>query len=287
MKFVSFSDRGRCGFGAFTDSGILDLTDHPRGVETLAEALARGGVQGLLERTAHARETRLPDDIRLEPVIPEPRKIICVGLNYRAHIAETGRDPPRHPLLFTRFASSIVGPGSALVRPRASTKFDYEGELAVVIGRTARHVSRDRALEYVAGYTCFNDGSLRDWQGHSTQFTPGKNFEGSGAMGPWLVTSDELPDPAALHLTTRVNGDTVQSAPLSDLLFDVPALIEYISTFARLEPGDVIATGTPGGVGAYRTPPLWLRPGDVVEVEIDRIGVLRNSVIDEAELASD
>jgi 2-keto-4-pentenoate hydratase/2-oxohepta-3-ene-1,7-dioic acid hydratase in catechol pathway len=173
------------------------------------------------------------------------------------------------------------------VRPRASTKFDYEGELAVVIGRTARHVSRDRALEYVAGYTCFNDGSLRDWQGHSTQFTPGKNFEGSGAMGPWLVTSDELPDPAALHLTTRVNGDTVQSAPLSDLLFDVPALIEYISTFARLEPGDVIATGTPGGVGAYRTPPLWLRPGDVVEVEIDRIGVLRNSVIDEAELASD
>ena len=251
-------------------------------VPTLAEALATFSVDELAGFVAAADGTLDKSAVEWLPVIPRPGKILCVGLNYRAHVIETGREAPEYPLLFTRFAESQVGHEAPLIRPAASTRYDYEGELAVVIGRPARHVSRQAALEYVAGYACFNDGSVRDWQRHSTHFTAGKNFVGSGAFGPWLVTRDEIGDPAALHLRTRVNGQEVQSAPTGDLVFDVPSLIEYASTFTRLEPGDVLATGTPSGVGAYREPRLWLKPGDVVEVEIEGIGVLRNPVIDEA-----
>ena len=208
------------------------------------------------------------------------RKILCVGVNYRPHIEEMGREVPDYPVVFTRFPSSLVGDGEDLVRPRVSEQYDFEGELAVVIGRMARHVQRADALDYVAGYCCFMDGSVRDWQRHTTQFTPGKNFEQSGAIGPMVAAAD-VPDPSELELTTRLNGAVMQQGRVAELVFDIPTLIAYCSTFTVLQPGDVIATGTPGGVGAARTPPVWLKSGDVVEVEISQIGVLRNPVRDE------
>ena len=212
--------------------------------------------------------------------VANPR-ILCVGVNYRPHIEEMGREIPAYPVVFTRFASSLVGNGEVLVRPSVSEQYDFEGELALVIGSPAHRVSRERALEFVGGYCCFMDGSVRDWQRHTMQFTPGKNFDRSGAMGP-VVPAATVPDPAALTLTTRLNGEAMQRGEVKDLVFDIPFLIEYCSSFMELRPGDVIATGTPGGVGAARTPPVWLQDGDVVEVDIPGVGVLSNPVRDEA-----
>ena len=208
------------------------------------------------------------------------QKILCVGVNYRPHIEEMGRDIPAYPVVFTRFPSSLVSDGEAIIRPAVSDQLDFEGELAVVIGKTARYVRRENALEYISGYCCFMDGSVRDWQRHTMQFTAGKNFEKSGAIGP-VVDAGRVGDPAALELTTRVNGEVMQKACIGDLVFDIPYLVEYCTTFTELRPGDVIATGTPGGVGAARTPPVWLRDGDVVEVDIPGLGCLRNPVRDE------
>ncbi len=207
-------------------------------------------------------------------------KILCVGVNYRPHIEEMGREVPDYPVVFVRFPESLVQNGEAIIRPAVSEQLDFEGELAVVIGETAHRVGRQEALDYVAGYCCFMDGSVRDWQRHTTQFTPGKNFDRSGAIGP-MVAASEIPDPTVLELTTRVNGQVMQQGRVADLVFDIPTLIEYCSTFATLQAGDVIATGTPGGVGAARTPPVWLAAGDRVEVEISHIGVLVNDVRDE------
>jgi 2-keto-4-pentenoate hydratase/2-oxohepta-3-ene-1,7-dioic acid hydratase in catechol pathway len=211
-------------------------------------------------------------------VIPNPDKILCVGINYVDHQRETGRDKTEYPVLFTRFANTQVGHRQPLIRPRASEKFDFEGELAVVIGRSGRHIPESDALSYIAGYACYNDGSVRDWQRHTTQFTPGKNFVGTGAFGPWLVTADEATGVADAAISTRLDGEEVQRARTSELVFGIRELIHYISTFTELAPGDVISTGTPGGVGAARKPPLWMKPGDMVEVEIEGIGVLRNTV---------
>ena len=208
------------------------------------------------------------------------RKILCIGVNYRPHIEEMGRGIPDFPVVFTRFASSLVGDGEPLVRPRVSEQFDFEGELAVVIGKSSRQVRQEDALDHVAGYCCFMDGSVRDWQRHTMQFTAGKNFEQSGAIGP-MAPAANIPDPTALELTTRVNGEVMQQGRVADLVFDIPTLIAYCTSFAQLHPGDVIATGTPGGVGAARKPPVWLRDGDVVEVAIPGVGVLRNPVRDE------
>lgn len=221
------------------------------------------------------------DRVRFLPPIPNPDKILCVGVNYRPHIEEMGRKVPDYPVVFVRFPGSQTGHGQALIRPALSEQFDYEGELAFVIGKRARHVSRTDALNYVAGYCCFMDGSVRDWQNHTPQFTAGKNFARSGSMGPWLVSSDEIPDPAVLTLTTRVSGEVMQQGRVADLVFDIPRLIEYCSSFTELLPGDVIATGTPGGVGAARTPRRWLKAGDQVEVDIPGVGLLANSVMDE------
>lgn len=209
------------------------------------------------------------------------RKILCVGVNYRPHIEEMGREVPDYPVVFTRFPGSLVGHGEALLRPRVSEQFDFEGELAVVIGREARHVRRADAMDYVGGYCCFMDGSVRDWQRHSGQFTAGKNFERSGAIGP-PAPAATVGDPRALQLTTRVNGEVMQTGAVADLVFDIPTLIEYCSTFTHLQPGDVIATGTPGGVGAARRPPVWLKDGDTVEVDIPGVGILSNPVEDES-----
>ena len=220
------------------------------------------------------------DSVQYLPVIPNPSKTLCVGINYVTHIREMGRDMPKHPWLFVRFPDSQTGHEQPLLRPLASHRFDYEGELAVIIGRSAHRVAAEEALSYIAGYSCFNDGSVRDFQRHSSQFTAGKNFLCSGSLGPWLVTADDIPHYRELTLETRLNGKTMQAAGIDDLLFGIETLLEYITTFTRLEPGDVIATGTPGGVGVAREPPVFMSAGDVVEVEISRIGVLRNPIED-------
>jgi 2-keto-4-pentenoate hydratase/2-oxohepta-3-ene-1,7-dioic acid hydratase in catechol pathway len=216
------------------------------------------------------------------PVIPNPDKILCIGLNYEMHRKETGRSEVENPTVFGRFANSQTGHLADIVRPRVSHELDYEGELAIIIGKAGRYIARDEAWSHIAGYACYNDGSVRDFQRHTHQFTPGKNFPSTGAFGPWMMTPDELGELSSLKLQTRVNGTVVQEATIEQMIFDIPRVIEYCSTFTRLEPGDVIATGTPGGVGAKRNPPLWLKPGDTVEVEVDRLGILCNGIADEA-----
>ena len=222
-------------------------------------------------------------EVRFLPVIPRPGALWCVGLNYEDHRLETGRAKADYPTLFTRFRASLLGHGEALVRPSASHQLDYEGELAVVIGRAGRHIPEAAALDHVAGYACFNDASVRDYQGHSSQFGAGKNFWRTGAFGPFLVSSDEVPDPQDLPIETRLNGEIVQQSHTSQMTYPVRELIAYLSRIHPLHPGDVISTGTPSGVGVAREPQLFMKPGDMVEVEIGRVGVLRNEVVDEAE----
>ena len=282
MRLASFETNGRNAFGVVVGDGIVDasvrLPGRPRG---LREALAAGALREL-ERLASVQPDFACSDVAFAPLIPDAAaKLLCVGINYLPHIKEMGRERPERPVLFVRFGDSVVGHGRPLLKPRESEQFDYEGELAVVIGKRARRVSRERALDHVAGYSCFNDGSVRDFQRHSAQFTPGKNFHASGSFGPWLVTVDEIPDVRKLTLTTRLNGTVMQNESVGELCFDVPQLIEYCSTWTQLEPGDVIVTGTPGGVGAGRKPPVWMKPGDTIEVELTGIGVLRNPVIAE------
>ncbi|MGM4929932.1 fumarylacetoacetate hydrolase family protein [Tardiphaga sp. 619_E2_N8_5] len=234
-------------------------------------------------RDAAGKAKRIPTaDITWLPVIPNPDKILCIGLNYEMHRKETGRAEVDNPTVFGRFANSQTGHLTNIIRPKVSTHLDFEGELAIIIGKPGRYISQADAWSHIAGYACYNEGSVRDFQRHTHQFTPGKNFPETGGFGPWMMTPDELGDVAPLRLQTRVNGQVVQDATIDQMIFDIPRQIEYCSSFTRLEPGDVIATGTPGGVGAKRTPPLWLKPGDIVEVEIDRLGVLRNGVADEA-----
>ena len=276
MKYVSFvRPDGHSSFGRVDGEEIAELS--VAGPATsLRGALERGGLVGaeVIARYPLAK-------IRLRPVIPDPGKILCVGLNYENHRQETGRAQAAHPAIFTRFTDTLVAHGQPLVMPAVSGDFDFEGELAVVIGRGGRAIPRERALDHIAGYACFNDASVRDWQKHNIQFTPGKNFPGTGAFGPWLVTPDEAGELAPQHVVTRLNGDVVQDQPIGDMIWPVAELIAYISTFTRLAPGDVIATGTPGGVGARRSPPLWMKAGDIVEIEVGTIGRLENRVISE------
>jgi len=280
MKLASFKIGDRETYGTISADTLREANDAFRSsYPDLRSAIAANKVSEL--ETATSDAAHLLDSVRFLPLIPNPDKILCVGVNYRSHIEEMGREVPDYPVVFVRFAGSQVGHSQAVIRPQVSEQFDFEGELAVVIGKPARHVSRSEALEYVAGYCCFLDGSVRDWQRHTMQFTPGKNFAKSGSMGPYLVTRDEVPDPATLLLATRVNGELMQEGHVADLVFDIPHLIEYCSTFAELLPGDVIATGTPGGVGAARTPPVWLKDGDTITVDIPGVGSLANIVADE------
>lgn len=280
MRVLSFSVDGKRRIGVVVDGGIVDCSAR-LGQPDLFESLQAGGIESLESLASAPADYRL-EDVRYLPLIANPAaKFLCIGINYRPHMLEMGRELPPHPVVFVRFASSLVGHEEGLIRPLASERFDFEGELAVIIGKRARRVSRDKALEHVAGYSCFNDGSVRDFQRHSGQFTPGKNFVGSGAIGPWLVTRDEIPDPEALNLETRLNGKVVQSESTGELIFGIAELIEYISIWTELMPGDVIASGTPGGVGAGRKPPLWMQAGDTVEVEISSVGILSNPVVDE------
>ena len=277
MKFASFEADGRRTFGVVRDDSLIEASEAFRArYADLRAVLAADALSDLAAESGGQAFDAF--SVEYLPTIPNPDKVICVGVNYRPHLEEMGREPPDHPVIFVRFAGSQTGHGQPIIRPRASSQYDFEGELGVVIGRAARDVSRDAALDYVAGYTCFMDGTARDWQKHSTQFTPGKNFHHSGSMGPYLVSRDEVPDVTSLALQTRVNGAVMQEAHVSELIFDIPFLIEYLSTFTELLPGDVIATGTPGGVGAARTPAVWLDDGDEVAVDIAGIGVLVNPV---------
>ena len=281
MRFASYRIQGRAAYGLVHEGSLMEPPDEFRaGFPDLRSVLEADA----LAEAKLAAQNGVPhsfDAVAFDPVIPHPGKILCVGANYLSHMKEMGRVVPEYPWLFVRFADSQVGHEQTMIRPAASQKYDFEGELAVIIGREARHIAREDALDYVAGYSCFNDGTLRDFQAHGSQFTPGKNFYHSGSFGPWLVTVDEIPDPTQLTLETRLNGQAMQAALISDLRFGVGELIEYCSTFSRLQPGDVISTGTTGGVGFARKPPVWMQPGDVIEVEISGIGVLRNRIADE------
>ena len=279
MRLVSFRHAGTSKFGAVVDGGIVDLSARTQGRWAgLRELLA---AQMLPEIAALAKG---PPDLKLEdvellPVIPDPEKILCIGLNSASHVGEVGRALPTQPSVFSRLHNTLVRPGGDIVRPKASVAFDFEGELAVIIGQRCRHVSRARALSVIAGYTCFLDASVRDFQKHSV--TAGKNFPATGPLGPWMVTADVVTDPQRLELVTRLNGDVVQRDTTDHMIFDVATIIEYLSTVTWLEPGDIIATGTPDGVGLGRTPPLWMKGGDKVDVEISGIGTLSVNVVDE------
>ena len=281
MRLISFEHEGRASFGLVREGGIVDAGQRLGEQFPDLKAVLHAGARDEL----HALENTAPDvgmgDVIHQPVIPNAEKILCVGINYMGHIKETGREPPEYPVMFTRFADTFVGHDQAIVRPAVSTDLDYEGELAIVIGKPAWRVKREDALEHVAGYTCCNEGSIRDFQFHTMQFTAGKNFYRSGSLGPWLLTADEQPDPGQFHLQTRINGEVLQDAPVSDLCFGIPELIEYCSTWTPLAPGDIIVTGTPGGVGRVRKPPIWMKPGDTVEIDIRGLGTLRNSIVDE------
>ena len=280
MRLVTFRHADSLKFGAVVDGGVVDLSARTGGRWPSLRAVLEARALPELAAAANGATPDFPlDAVALQPVIPDPGKILCVGINYASHAGEVGRALPSHPSVFSRFTSTLVAPGGAMVRPRASGDFDYEGELALVIGARCRAVPRERALSVVAGYTCFIDGSVRDFQKHSV--TAGKNFPGTGPLGPWLVTADEIPDPQTLQLTTRLNGTVVQHDTTDHMIFDVAAIIAYLSTFTQLEPGDVIATGTPDGVGLGRKPPLWMKAGDRLEVEISSIGTLGAHVVDE------
>ncbi|MEG3125950.1 fumarylacetoacetate hydrolase family protein [Sphingomonas sp. GB1N7] len=275
MKLVSFLHKGNASWGIWRDDGIVDMASDA--YPTLKSALA-----DLAGATATSGGPAIdPGSVTLLAPVPDPGRILCVGLNYKTHITETGREPPKYPMMFPRYPDSLVASGQAMIRPKASQNFDFEGELAFVIGKGGRHIAAANALDHVAGFACLNDGSIRDWQRHTTQFLTGKTFWRSGAFGPWLVTPDETGPIGALTLVTRLNGQEMQRAKLDDLLFGVPELVAYLSTIMPLQPGDVVATGTTGGVGLFRDPPLWMKPGDTVEVEIEKLGTLTNSIEDE------
>ncbi len=287
MRLVSFRKEQATRLGAVGDrqgrTVIVDLNRaDPRlpadAIGFLAEGDAARARAKIVLDALPEDATMEYDAVRLAAPIPRPGKIICIGLNYRDHAAETGQDLPEHPTVFAKYATCVVGPRDPIVLPRVSSHIDYEGELAVVIGREAKEAPLDKALDYVAGYTAFNDVSARDYQHHTSQWTIGKTFDTFGPMGPLLVTADEIGDPHDLTLRVSIGGEVLQESNTRFLIFSIPELIVYLSAVMTLEPGDVIATGTPAGIGGARTPPRWLRPGEVVTVDIEKIGRLQNPV---------
>lgn len=279
MHIASFTSGGKPSFGLVSNETVVDLAARTDAA-SLSDAIAGGKLMAAAKAAQSDRGEPL-SAVTLLPPIPNPGKMICIGLNYRDHAEEAGLKLPDHPSVFVRVANTLTAHGAPMVRPTVSSDFDYEGELAVVIGKAGRHIPKSAALDHVFGYTCFNDGSLRDYQ-FKHSLTVGKNFPSTGGFGPWIATADTIPDPARLTLTTRLNGAQVQHKGLDNMIFDVPAIIAYVSSWTKLEPGDVIATGTPEGVGFARKPPLWLKPGDTIEVEISGIGALRNPVVAES-----
>ena len=282
MKLASYRLDGEDTFGAIVGDGVVTLGGRKARHATLRDALDAGAL-GENGELRDATVGRTPDHplsaVTFLPAIPDPQKILCVGINYKSHAEETGRDTMSNPQIFLRLVNTLVGHEGEMIRPKISTHFDFEGELAAIIGKGGRHIRESDALDHVAGYTCFVDGSVRDYQKHSV--TSGKNFICTGPLGPWIVTTDEIPDPTRLTLMTRLNGEEVQRSGTDMLIYSIPRIIAYASAVTPLAPGDVIATGTPAGVGHRRSPPLWMKAGDVLEVEITGIGTLRSRIVDE------
>jgi 2-keto-4-pentenoate hydratase/2-oxohepta-3-ene-1,7-dioic acid hydratase in catechol pathway len=284
MRLATFRANGRASYGAVVDGGIIDLGGKLARYPSLLDVF-RGHAVGEARAAAKGSPDHKLSEVEMLPPIPAPEKFLCVGINYPDRNAEykDNRQASKYPNLFVRFPPSFVGHGQALVRPKVSDKFDYEGEVVLVIGKEGRHVPQERALEMIGGFTLSNEGTLRDWVRHGTlNITQGKNFDKSGSLGPWIVTTDELDPKTPLHLMTRVNGELRQDDTTDRLMWNFAWLINYISTFTTLRPGDHILTGTPTGAGSHADPPKWLKPGDVLEIEVPEIGVLRNTVVDEA-----
>ena len=279
MKIVKFEMSGRTAEGVLEGDTIHIVGGWRQGPADEAAFTLPAHSKDDIQRLRDSATEQLPlSSVTLAVPVDPLRKIICVGVNYRDHAGEIKAEEPKNPILFTRTLDTLVAQDQPIVRPRVSESFDYEGEIGVIIGREGRHIAESDTMDYVFGYCCFLDGSVREYQRHA--LTTGKNFWRSGSMGPWIVTADEIGE-TDLALQTRLNGNVVQSAHLSDLIFNIPQLIAYCSLWTVLRPGDVIATGTPGGVGSRRTPPLWMKPGDTIEVEAEKLGRLRNPVIAE------
>ena len=279
MKLISFLDQNTPSYGAVLGEQVLNLTPILGGQAADLRALI---TKGLIPAAQQAIASHKPGlqlaELTLLPVIPNPDKIVCVGLNYADHVKETGRATTEAPAFFVRMPDSQVAHGQPILRPRESERLDYEGEIAIVIGKGGRRITEADAWGHIAGYSCYNDGSIRDWQNFTTQWTAGKNFYRTGAFGPWMVTADEIKANQKLTLTTKLNGVELQRATTDMMIHSIPHQIAYISAFIPLLPGDVIVTGTPGGVGNKRTPQLFMKPGDVVEIEVDAVGILRNTI---------
>tara|TARA_B100001996_G_scaffold377701_1_gene360726 strand:- start:1057 stop:1971 length:915 start_codon:yes stop_codon:yes gene_type:complete len=285
MKYVSFLNNDKNCFGILLDDNIIDLTSHYESfregmdwIPSLKSALEDDRINELNNLDLTSMPNVKLTDVKLMPVIPDPGKIFCVGLNYENHRAETKRPESSYPTIFTRFAGSQTAHNDKIICPKVSDKLDYEGEMAIIIGKSGRYIEEKNAMEHIAGYACYNDATIRDWQKHTSQFTPGKNFHRTGAFGPYMLSADEVSDYKELNIQTRLNGEIMQDASLSDLIFPLEKLVNYCSSFIELQPGDVIVTGTPGGVGDRREPPVYMKNGDVVEIEISKLGILTNVV---------
>jgi 2-keto-4-pentenoate hydratase/2-oxohepta-3-ene-1,7-dioic acid hydratase in catechol pathway len=281
MKLITFDAGNGARVGLVTDAGVVDLTQHA-GVTSLRGLIADGKVVHMSAHAGAAADHAL-DDVTFLPVIPDPEHIWCVGVNYMDHLQEAidaglPRSKSEFPMIFGRYADTMVGHKQNLMKAPIVHKLDYECELAVIIGKGGRHIAKEDALSHIAGYSCFNEGSARDWQYHTSQVVPGKNFAKTGGFGPWMVTADEIPDPQVLDISTVLNGQTMQSANTKDMIFDVATVISYVSNISELQPGDVIASGTPSGVGQSREPQIFMQPGDTCEIHIENVGVLVNEI---------
>ena len=281
MKLTSFIRDKTSGYGVVTEDGIIDLSSSIEGASDIKSLLETNSMARAADY-ASGRSADFPvDEITFLPLIPNATKVICVAVNYLAHAREAGRTIGDYPVLFHRHAQTQVGHQQPLCVPKASEQLDFEGEIAVILGKGGGHIEPEDALDHVAGYACYNEGSVRDWQFHVHQYSMGKNFNATGGFGPWLVTTDDIPDPDALTVTTRLNGEQMQFGEFNDVAFNIPTLISYVSRALPWCAGDVIVTGTPGGVGFKRTPPIFLTEGDVVEVEVNLVGTLINPVANE------
>ena len=281
MKFVSFLLKGQPKFGISDGNNITDLTGKIKGAQTLKELISNKSLQEAKDFSKKNPGNINHNEIEYLPVIPNPGKIVCVGLNYSEHVKETGRTVEQNPVIFLRVPESQTAHKQPIQRPKVSESLDYECEMAVIMGDAGKHIKPENALKHIVGYSCYNECTVREWQQHTRQFGMGKNFERTGSFGPHMILAENIPDYTKLSIQTRLNGTVMQSAKLSQLIFDIPSLITYVSKAIPWRAGDVLVTGTPGGVGFKRKPPIFMKDGDKVEVEISEIGILSNIIKDE------
>ena len=281
MKFVSFLLKGSPKFGVSDGKNITDLTNKISGSKTLKDLISNNGITDAKKYAKENPGSINVDEIEFLPLIPNPGKIICVGLNYSDHVNEIGITLEKNPVIFLRVPQSQTAHKQIIQKPKVSNHLDYEGEMAVIMGNAGKHIEPKNALKHIVGYSCYNESTVRDWQQHTKQFTMGKNFEKTGSFGPYMVLAEEISDYKKLTIQTRLNDKVMQKASLSQLIFDIPTLISYISKAMPWQAGDVLVTGTPGGVGFKRNPPVYMKDGDKIEVEITDVGILTNTIKDE------